>query len=203
MAPEKKLSRRRCTICRGSYRPNPRAQLTQKTCSAQCRRKRRQRAARRRRSENLEVYRSAERKRQQRRRRRIRTANAENATIAKGKTSELGRGWLAPVRDEAALVRDKAAPSRDEAAPVRSEGAPVRDRAEPCRDPGELSRAGLEPQLSELIKKIFDSVDRQLQLSRAGFERKLFEIIEENRQIVGQVRQKGADVTPLLISSTR
>lgn len=158
MAPEKKLSRQRCTICRSSYRPDPRAQLTQKTCSAQCRRKRRQRAAKRRRSKNLEAYRSAERKRQQRQRSRARTANAKNVTRAKAQ--------------------------------------PARDAAQPARDPGRLSRAGLDPQLSRLIEKIIDSVDKQLRVSRADFERELLEIIEENGQFVGQVRQKRADVTP-------
>ena len=207
MAPEKKLSRRRCTICRNAYRPHPRAQLTQKTCSAQCRRKRRQRAAKRRRSKNLEAYRSAERKRQQRRRSRARTASAENATLAKAKPgrdesqpardeSQPARDEAQPARDEAQPCRDEAQPCRDEAQPARDEAQPARDAAKPARDPGRLSRAGLAPQLSRLIKKIVDSVDKQLQASRADFERGLLEIIEETGRFVGQVGQKRADVTP-------
>lgn len=63
-----KASRQRCTECRGWYRPHESAVGHQKTCSAECRRARRNRLACRRRASQLEEYREQERRRQRRHR---------------------------------------------------------------------------------------------------------------------------------------
>lgn len=58
----------RCTECRRCFTPAATATGRQKTCSARCRQDRRNRLARRRREEDLEVARDDERDRQRRRR---------------------------------------------------------------------------------------------------------------------------------------
>jgi len=55
--------RRRCSICRRWYIPDDRTKKTQKTCSEECREKRRKKSARRRRERDLHEARVEERHR--------------------------------------------------------------------------------------------------------------------------------------------
>lgn len=68
----RRLPRKRCTECRGWYRPSAQAAHNQKTCSRECRKKRRARTTRRRRGKHLQDSRVAERERQRESRRRRR-----------------------------------------------------------------------------------------------------------------------------------
>jgi hypothetical protein len=56
--------RHRCSECRRFFIPSPTARHTQKTCSPECRKKRRRKLTKRRRARELEEYRADERERQ-------------------------------------------------------------------------------------------------------------------------------------------
>lgn len=58
------VSRRRCTICRNWYYPHPSSCETQKVCSKACRKKRKNKLAKKRRENELQEYRVSERYRQ-------------------------------------------------------------------------------------------------------------------------------------------
>lgn len=64
MNPKKQVPRRRCTMCRKWYRPDPRTFHHQKTCGSKCRGRRRRWLARKRREQDLDLYREDERHRQ-------------------------------------------------------------------------------------------------------------------------------------------
>lgn len=64
MGKKAKTARRRCASCRKWFRPHRSADQTQRTCSAQCRRKRLRSLARRRRESDLAKHRAQERHRQ-------------------------------------------------------------------------------------------------------------------------------------------
>jgi hypothetical protein len=61
-------TRKRCTECRKTYTPTPRAKKTQRVCGEECRKKRDRKLAKARRRREIVDYRSDERERQQRRR---------------------------------------------------------------------------------------------------------------------------------------
>jgi hypothetical protein len=67
---------RRCSECRGTFTPSPRARATQRVCGAACRVSRDRRLARARRRRELAEHRSDERQRQQLHREKQRGASA-------------------------------------------------------------------------------------------------------------------------------
>jgi hypothetical protein len=71
-----KSRRKRCSICRKWYTPHPSALNTQKTCCPECRKKRKNRLALKRRDQDIYQYRVAERIRQREYRQRKRESKA-------------------------------------------------------------------------------------------------------------------------------
>jgi len=74
MRTKSKNPRRRCHSCRKWFRPKPSSETHQKTCSAECRRKRLRVLAKRRRERALESHRKGDRQRQKKCRERRRAA---------------------------------------------------------------------------------------------------------------------------------
>ena len=66
MGRRKRTRTKRCVECREKYRPEASVGTAQKTCSADCRRKRRKRSTKAWREASVEAYREHERKRQKR-----------------------------------------------------------------------------------------------------------------------------------------
>ena len=81
------MARRRCSECRKRYTPNLRAFTHQRVCGEACRRRRRNRLARRRRGDDLDAQRADERERQLKRRDTAKAAKYhEPASDAKGRS---------------------------------------------------------------------------------------------------------------------
>jgi hypothetical protein len=79
----KKTSRRRCFECRGWYRPEPSASLTQKTCGSKCRLRRRGKYEKKRRASDLGAAREGDRDRQRHHRERARASAGESPPMSR------------------------------------------------------------------------------------------------------------------------
>jgi hypothetical protein len=135
--PKPKTTQLRCTICRRWYLPSPTAITFQKTCSTECRLRRRRRLARARRERNLQDYRVDERERQRisRRRRKKKAGDIPPETT----------------------------------------------------DSGDMSRAGLIPQIADLQRVVRESVDKALDRSRPTLIRQLTALLGDTKANRGQV----------------
>lgn len=150
--------RRRCTECRRSFIPSPRALATQRVCGPECRATRDRKQARKRRRDDLDAYREDELRRQQEARARRAAAPSPppappgcHAPPSPPKSTDLQEEF---VRILARLVEVSRATLRREgrrrAAPMRPivAKAPPASRAtfglqvcDPTRDPGAILAA--------------------------------------------------------------
>ena len=139
-----KSSLLRCTVCRRWYRPSTTAIPFQKTCSIECRWRRRRRLARARRERNLQDYRVDERVRQRASRRRRKKKSAAVAPTGTSETADVSRAGLQPqIADLERFVRESVDKALERSRPtlVRQLTALLRDN--PAKRGQETSLEGL------------------------------------------------------------
>jgi hypothetical protein len=198
--------RRRCAACRGWFRPDARVGARQKTCSKECRGKRRRHQGRRRREADVAAHREAERIRQRawrKERRRKRDPAAAEATMdgTARQPAETPR-TASPPGGRGTTAKRPSRAARTELTSVETEpplralevAAEAVSRAETARvsraETARVSRAERRPQVLAGIEEIVNFWDNEARLSRAEMMREMAQLLGEKGLFVGQVGQE-------------